>query len=355
MKPGDLLNDHSAIARIDRHGVGRALLGFPLQCRAAIGLELSPPLPPISARHVVLAAMGGSAASGDLLVACASDRLPVPVVVRREYGVPAFVGQGSLVIASSYSGETEEVLSMVDAALDRKATVAVLTSGGSLKALAERRGLPLVLLPHGLMPRNALGYLFFPLLRVLQSVGLAPVRPAESEEAIGLIEAMAPELGPDRPAAENEAKRLALAIVGRIPVVYGGELTAVAAFRWNTETEENAKLLAFHGALPEMDHNEIEAWRGPEARAFHAVFLRDRGERAAMARRFAATRDVITEGSAAATEVWSRGEGPLARVLSLVYLGDWVSYYLALLRGVDPWPVPVIGVVKRRLAAPPSP
>lgn len=303
----------------------------------------------------MLAAMGGSAASGDLLVACASDRLPVPVVVRREYGVPAFVGQGSLVIASSYSGETEEVLSMVDAALDRKATVAVLTSGGSLNALAERRGLPLVSLPHGLMPRNALGYLFFPLLRVLQSAGLAPVRPAESEEAIGLIEAMALELGPDRPAAENEAKRLALAVHGRVPVVYGGELTAAAAYRWNTQAEENAKLLAFHGALPEMNHNEIEAWRAAEARVFHVVLLRDGGEGAATARRFAVTRDLIAEGPAKVSEVRSRGEGPLARVLSLVYLGDWVSYYLALLRGVDPRPVPVIEMVKRRLAAPPSP
>jgi glucose/mannose-6-phosphate isomerase len=348
-----LLDDPEAVARLDRHGAGRALSDFPAQCRAAVQLTPFPP-PQLEARHVVLAAMGGSAASGDLLVACAAERLPVPVVVRREYGLPMFVGEGSLVVASSYSGGTEEVLSLVEMGLERKATIAVITSGGALGELAERRALPLVTLPKGFMPRHALGYLFFPLLRILESVNLTPVSLEEREEALTLLDVMARELGPDRSEANNEAKRLAIAFAGRVPVVYGGELTATAAFRWNTEVEENAKLLAFHGALPEMAHNEIEAWGAAEARFFYAVFLRDRGERPAMARRFAVTRDLIAEGPAGVTEVWSRGEGPLARLLSLIYVGDWVSYYLALLRGVDPWPVPVLETVKRRLAAPPA-
>jgi glucose/mannose-6-phosphate isomerase len=345
-----LLDDRAAIERIDLHGVGKVLFGFPSQCREAVGLCPSPPVPPVSPPHVLLAGMGGSAASGDLLVACASDRLPIPVAVCRGYGLPAYVGAESLVVASSYSGETDETLSIVGSALERKAAVVALTSGGALGKLAGRRCLPLVKLPGGLMPRLALGYLFFPILRILESVNLAPVQPTEREEALALLDNMARELGPDRPAVDNEAKRLALALDGRIPVVYGGELTAAAAFRWNTEVEENAKLPAFHGTLPEMNHNEIEAWRAPEAKAFHSVFLRDRGERAAMSRRFSVTEDVVAEGPARVTEAWSRGEGPLARLLSLVYLGDWVSYYMALLRGMDPWPVQVIEGAKRRVA-----
>lgn len=355
MKPGDLLDDRSAIAQVDLHGVGSALSDFPSQCREGTRLAQSSSFVPIAARHVLLAGMGGSAVSGDLLIACAGERLPIPVAVCRGYRLPAFVGAESLVVASSYSGDTGEVLSMVDAAIRKKASVVALTSGGALEAAARRWSVPLVKLPGGLAPRGALGYLFFPLLSILESAGLKPITPAECREALTLLDVMSRELGPDRPASENEAKRLALAVHGRIPVVYGGELTAAAAYRWNTQAEENAKLLAFHGALPEMNHNEIEAWRAAEARVFHVVLLRDGGEGAATARRFAVTRDLIAEGPAKVSEVRSRGEGPLARVLSLVYLGDWVSYYLALLRGVDPRPVPVIEMVKRRLAAPPSP
>lgn len=346
-----ILDNPKAIARLDRHRARKVLLEFPGQCRAAQALTPIPPVPAASIRQVVISGMGGSAAGGDLLGAVSRDRLSVPLLVSREYTLPAFVGRESLVVSVSYSGTTEETLSSFRHALERNAVVAAVTSGGTLAELARARNLPLVTLPAGLMPRTALGYLFFPLLRLIEAVGLAPVSAGERDEAPALLERMAAELGPDRPAAENEAKRLALRLArGGIPVVYGGELTAAAAYRWNSELEENAKLLALHGALPEVDHNEIVGWGAKEARGFQVIFLRDGEERPPMARRFAVTQKLIGRSARGVVEVRSRGAGRLGRLLSLVYLGDWVSYYLALLRGVDPWPVPVIDRLKRALS-----
>jgi len=346
-----ILDSPKAIARLDPHGMGKVLSDFPSQCREARRLAPAPALAQVKIQQVVVSGMGGSAAGGDLLAAISRDRLPVPVLVCREYTLPAFVGPGSLVVSVSYSGTTEETLSSFQHALGRSAVVAAVTAGGTLGELARARGLPLVTLPAGLMPRAALGYLFFPLLAITDSVGLSPASTAERDEAVELLTQMAGDLGPEQSTGGNEAKDLAIELSrGRIPVVYGGELTAAAAYRWNSELEENAKLPALHGVLPEMDHNEIVGWGAEEARKLHVIFLRDREERPAMARRFTTTRRLIRPSAGGVADVWSRGEGRLGRLLSLIYLGDWVSYYLALLRGVDPWPVPVIDRLKRRLA-----
>lgn len=350
-----LLDDPERLSHLDPHGVGPILAEFPSQCRRALALTASPPLAPLSLRHVVVAGMGGSAVGGDLARALALDRLSVPVTVWRGYGAPASVGPGSLVVALSYSGATEETISTLEAGLRRGATGAALASGGALAELARERGLPLVRLPAGLQPRRALGYLFFPLLRLLESAGYPLAHESELEEALRVLEGMGNELGPKCPEPDNEAKRLALILLGRIPVIYGNTLIEVAAYRWKTEVEENAKLLAFHGRLPEAAHNEIEGWRDPLASGFHAVFLRDPEETKADATRVRATQELIRAQAGGITDVWPRGEGRLAHLLSLIYLGDWVSYYLALLRGADPWPVPVLEEVKRRLREGKSP
>jgi len=225
-----ILDSPKAISRLDPHGMRIVLSEFPSQCRDARGLAPAPALSPGKIQQVVISGMGGSAAGGDLLAAISRDRLPLPVLVCREYTLPAFVGAGSLVVSVSYSGTTEETLSAFQHALGRSAMVAALTAGGTLGGLARDRGLPLVTLPAGLMPRAALGYLFFPLLTIMDAVGLSPASMTERDEAIGLLARMADDLGPERPAGDNPAKELALALSrGRIPVVYGGELTASAA------------------------------------------------------------------------------------------------------------------------------
>lgn len=301
-------------------------------------------------RVVVVAGMGGSAASGDMLAACAAAGLDVPILVHRGYGLPACAAAGALVLASSYSGETAEVLSAVEVALARGVPVVAITAGGALARVAADRQLPRVTLPPGLMPRMALGYLLLPAIAVLAGCGAAVAAKDEVAEAIEVVTAMATELGPAGPAEQNEAKRLALAVGRRVPVVYGGQVTGPIAYRWKTDFEENAKTFALAGALPETTHNEIEAWRRPRARAMQLMLLRDTGEPSAVDRRIDVFRDLARPAAGGVSEAWSRGRSVLARLLSLVYLGQWTSYYLAVLREVDPWPVPLLDEVKRRMA-----
>lgn len=349
MERHPFLDDPAEIKRLDPRAAREALARFPAQCREALALRTVPPVRLAPPRVVVVAGMGGSAAGGDLLAACLADRLPVPVLVHRGYGLPAVAGPGALVVAASYSGDTAEAVSAFEAALTAGAAVLAVTSGGRLAALASLHRAPTVILPGGLMPRMALGYLFFPLLAILEAAALPAVPAAEAGEALAVLDALGPELGPEAPAERNEAKRLALAIGDRTPVVYGGQVTGPVAYRWKTDVEENAKRLAVAGGLPEMNHNEIEAWRAPEAGRLHAILLRDAGEHPDVGRRFDALRAMVGGVAGGLSEAWSRGEGRLARLLSLAYLGQWTSYYLALLRGVDPWPVPMLDELKRRL------
>ena len=333
------LDDPNAIARLDPHGARDVLGRFPAQCREALALRPVPEVRVSPPRLVVIAGVGGSAVGGDLLAACLGDRLTVPVLTHRGYGLPAMTDAATLVVTVSYSGDTAEAVSACEAALKTGAATLVLTTGGRLGALAALHGVPAVTLPGGLMPRMALGYLFFP----------PTVPPEEVAEALEIVEAVGAALGPAQQTPHNEAKRLALAVGDRMPIIYGGQITACPAYRWKTDVEENAKRFAVAGALPEMNHNELEAWRAPEAGRLQAIFLRDPGEHPDIDRRFAILRAMIEPAAGGVSEVWSRGEGRLARLLSLISLGQWTSYYLALLHGVDPWVVPMLDEVKRRL------
>jgi glucose/mannose-6-phosphate isomerase len=345
------LDDPAAIERIDRHETRRILTDFPLQCRRARELRVVPAPTSGRPRLIVVAGMGGSASGGDMLAACGADTLGVPILVHRGYGLPAAAGRDTLVLAVSYSGQTAEVLSATEVALARRVPVLVITAGGALGAVAERRHLPCVMLPAGLMPRMALGYLVFPALSVLAACDAAVATEPEIAETLDVLAALAEELGPGCPAAKNPAKRLAVEIGRRLPAIYGGPLTATAAYRWKTDFEENAKVLAIAGAVPEMNHNEIEAWGGPSARERHAVLLREEGETPEIARRFLLLREMLTPTAGGVSEAWARGGSRLARVLSLAYMSLWVSFYLAMLQEIDPWPVPMLEALKRRLSS----
>jgi glucose/mannose-6-phosphate isomerase len=343
------LDDPGALARVDPHDARAVLADFPAQCRAARALVAAPRLAVRRPRLVVIAGMGGSAAGGDLLAACGGDTVDVPILVHRGYGLPAAAGPESLVVTSSYSGETAETLSAFETALARRVPAVALTSGGALARRAAAAGCPLLTLPGGLMPRMALGYLFLPAVGLLAEAGVGVATAADIDEALDAVGRMAHALAPSQPTARNEAKQLALAIGDRLPAVYGGPITGAVAYRWKTDIEENAKTLAVAGALPEMNHNEIEVWQAPAAKDMHAVLLRDAGESAEISRRFDVLRDLITPSAGGISEARGQGAGRLARLLTLTYLGQWTSYYLAVLRDRDPWSVPMLDEVKRRM------
>jgi glucose/mannose-6-phosphate isomerase len=241
------------------------------------------------------------------------------------------------------------VLSAVDVALERGLAMVAITSGGALRERAARHGVSTVVLPAGLMPRMALGYLLLPAIAVLRGIGLEVATEREVAEALDVVETLATGLVPERPSADNEAKRLALAIGDRLPAVYGGPVTGAIAYRWKTDIEENAKAFALSGVVPEMNHNTIEAWRAPRAAQMQLILLRERDEPSPIARRFDVLRELVGDAAGGVSECWARGRGRLARLLSLAYVGQWTSYYLALLRGVDPWTVPLLDELKRRV------
>jgi glucose/mannose-6-phosphate isomerase len=346
------LDDPRALAQADPHDARRVLAEFPAQCRTARTLKAAPALTARRPRVVIVAGMGGSAAGGDLLAACAADTVDVPVLVHRGYGLPAVAGPDALVVVVSYSGDTAEALSAFDAAVARRVPVVALTAGGALAERATARRLPRVALPGGLMPRMALGYMFLPAVALLADAGVTVATAAAVDEAISAVATLAPELAPERPAADNEAKRLASAIGDRLPAIYGGPDTATVAYRWKTDIEENAKTFAVAGAVPEMNHNEIEAWQPPGAKDMHAILLRDANEAPEIARRFGIVRELITPSAGGVSEARGRGTGRLARLLTLTYLGQWTSYYLGILRDRDPWTMPILDELKRRMRAP---
>jgi glucose/mannose-6-phosphate isomerase len=309
--------------------------------------------PPARPTGLVLCGMGGSAIGADLVVACL-PRLDVPAPVVRGYVLPAWVGPETLVIAASYSGQTEETLACAAAALQRGCRPVCVASGGRLAAGAEESGLALVRVPGGGQPRAAVGYLAMPLLAALEAAGLAGEAGGDVEEAAALLRDGNELYGPGRPQAENPAKALALRLHERQAVVYGAGLTVPAARRWKGQINENAKAPAFWNELPELDHNELMGWTSlPHVAASTlAVFLEDAAGDPRLLRRAELTAAELQARGVEVEHVAARGESRLARLFSLVQLGDYASCYLALLYGVDPTPVQAIQDFKSRLAGP---
>lgn len=352
----DRLDRPDAMRRLDPSGMICKVMDLPLQCRdARARVKKSPPrLDVRGVRNVLVTGLGGSAIGGDILRALVRKNSQVGVSVNRHYVLPAWVGRDTLVVASSYSGNTEETLSAFEDALKRRARILVVSSGGAIAAKARKRGLPVCSVPGGYPPRSAFGYSFVTLLTALETLRLVPSHARDFEEAMTLLERMSGELDPQVPASRNEAKRLARFLYGRFPVVYAGQdhLEAVGV-RWKGQLNENAKQAALAGILPEMNHNEVVGFTTPDAltRQMAVILLRDpRGDHPQVGRRFDILGRLLSSRTAGVREVRSRGRSILARMLGTLYLGDFTSVYLAYLKGVDPTPVAVIDLLKKSLA-----
>jgi glucose/mannose-6-phosphate isomerase len=300
-----------------------------------------------SVRNIVVLGMGGSGISGDVLSSVASGVLPVPVTVLKQYRTPRFVGPGTLAFALSYSGNTEETLSMARGAAEAGASVVTVSSGGEL---AELPGATHISCPPGYMPRAALGALVAPLFVALFRMGLMPQAHALLVKAQEQLAHRRDRCRPEVTGAANPARELARQIDRTIPLIYGGgAIGAVAAMRWKCDVNENAKAPAFWAAHPELDHNEICGFgqHGDVTRqVFTLIELRHGSEHERLEPRFAFTRGLIEECVARVLEVQAEGEGRLAQLLDLMYVGDWTSCYLALDNDVDPGPIDAIAALK---------
>lgn len=305
-----------------------------------------------SYQNVVVTGLGGSAIGGDILRCYAQPRAEIPLMVNRDYSLPAFVDSVSLVLAVSYSGNTEETLSAAQAALDKGAAVVAVTSGGKLAELARRHECAVVTIPGGMSPRAATGYLFAPLALILAGLNIIPDPIPDISETVQVLTTIRERNQPGLELAANWARQIARNMKGRLPIIWGSSgNTETAAMRWKTQINENAKCPAYYNIFPELNHNEIVGFDVPQdlLKRQVVVILKDTDDHPRVAKRMAISESIISGRIDRVIKVDSLGDSWLARFYSLVYLGDYASYYLALEYGVNPTPVEVIDYLKAEL------
>ncbi len=298
--------------------------------------------------NVVYAAMGGSAAAGQM--AAIWPDLSVPFEVVRGYKIPAYVGQQTLVIAASYSGNTEETLEAVDHAADAGAQIAVITSGGKLAALARERGYPLAVLPETRHPRFAGFSNLMALTSLLERAGLCSINHSELTAVTDFLHTETENWLPTVATVQNLAKQIAQECMGKSVVLCSGPRLASAAYKWKIAINENAKQVAWQSVLPESDHNELSGWsKQPEQKPYAIIELHSRLEHPRIQKRFELNAQLLSGVRPSPIVVDVKGDTPLQQLLWATVLGDFVGVYLALLSGLDPTPLPLVDKLKRSL------
>jgi len=347
------LDDPTAIRRIDPEGMLDRVMELPRQLAEARRVAAPVALEP---RHgdvdmVVVLGMGGSAIGAELVAAAAGDRMRVPLFVHRDYGLPAWVSERTLVIAASHSGDTVETLSGFRVARERGLPLVAITTGGALARGAADAGLPLLHYQGPAQPRAAIGFSVGLVHELLGRAGLV-TDPDPLGPVVEALESLIERMGPSVETDANPAKQLAWSIFGRMPVVYGHGPMAAVARRWKTQLNENAKAWAAWEQMPEANHNAIEGSLNPRelGDAFYVVQLRDPEEPEQITARYRVVEELLGERATNRSEVRAEGSSSLGRVMWTVAFGDLVSVYLAILYQTDPTPVTLLSMLKERLA-----
>ncbi len=338
----------------DPEGMLTHLHEMPYLCQQAWHMAMDFDLPPdySAVSKVVILGMGGSAIGGDLVSSLAALEAKLPVFVHRDYNLPAFVDEQTLVIASSYSGNTEETLSSFEQALRTESKKLVITTGGKLKTLAEERNIPVFSFAYKAQPRAALAFSFLPVLGFLQKLGFLNDKTAEVTETVQVLEKLSQKINEGVVLSDNQAKQLANRLYGRLPVIYGAGIVSEVAHRWKTQLNENSKAWAFYEVFPELNHNAVVGYQFPPELASRVVvvLLRSAYLNERIQLRYRVTCQLLKQAKVSYQIVDGDGSSPLSHLMSLVLFGDYVSYYLAILYKIDPTPVKAVDYLKGELA-----
>lgn len=346
-----ILDNLENIKTVDKSG----MINFPVNSakhyREAADLARNVRLSYPEPDNIIISGMGGSAIGGDLLKDWARNQIDVPIEVNREYELPSYASKGTLVLLTSYSGDTEETLSTFLDALKRKCMVFCVSSGGALLENADRLGVPYLKVPSVMPPRAALPYLFTPLLVCLENMGLISGAKNQLTEALLTLEKISRDNAPEKPTIENFCKALALNIGQTSPVIYGFGFYRSVAMRYKQQFNENSKVPAKWDVFSELNHNETVGWEraGELAKCYSAILLRDSDEPTAINSRIEITKELLEQAGAKVMEVQAQGKNRLAKMLSTTLIGDFTSVYLAVQRDVDPTPVKTINYLKETL------
>jgi glucose/mannose-6-phosphate isomerase len=319
-------------------------------CKKALELTECVSLGSFKPKTLIIAGVGGSAIGGELFKDWAFDKSDMPIEVCRSYKLPNYANNKTLVFVVSYSGETEETLSLFLEAIKKKCMIFCISSGGKLLDFAVKLNLPYLLVPKKIPPRAALPYLFLPIPVILEKIGVISGVYPEIFEGIETLKRVSEENSPDKPISTNFSKKLAYEINGSIPVIYGFGIYRAVAQRLKQQFNENSKVQAKWEFFPELNHNEIVGWEEASdlSNRFSLICIRDREESADIMQRIETTKELLSEKVGNIFEIWSIGKSKLARILTAISIGDFTSVYLAILRDIDPTPVKTINLFKQR-------
>jgi len=341
--------DVRAVAAVDPGGMREIIASLPEQLSAGMEVGGSTRVPIDEAQRIFIVGMGGSAIGGDVFASWLADRAKVPIQVIRDYRIPAYGRPEDLLVAVSYSGNTEETLAATAQAIKLGCRVVAITSGGTLRDLVRANDMPVLPIPTRLPPRGAFGHLFGILAGIGGDWAVGNLTD-ELGQATNHLRSLRKALRPESGVRSNRAKSLALRIRSTVPVIYGAGPFVAIARRWQTQLNENAKVLAFSSTFPEADHNELVGWvEDARARTHRAILLRDRDEPPELRRQLDITVSLMSR-KAKVEQVHDEGPTLVSRMLGTLYLGDYVSLYLAALRRVDPLVLKPIQALKAKLA-----
>jgi glucose/mannose-6-phosphate isomerase len=299
--------------------------------------------------NIVLTGMGGSALAAEFVKNWLADRMPVPFEVVRGYSLPSYIGTDSLVIVSSYSGNTEETLSALADAEAKDAQIVILSAGGVLEEEANAKGYPFYKVPIGLQPRVAVGYGVRALADLFCELGLVQDLSGELAEAVEFMKKAVSGWGADVATEDNAAKKIANELLGHEIVVYGGTVTGVASLKWKINFNETSKNLAFSYNFSEFNHNEFMGWTLVKTSTIRVIELLSDLEHPQVIKRFEISNRLLSGTMPAPIQVQADGKNRLQQMLWIQILGDFVSVYLGVLNGIDPTPDPMIEKLKQEL------
>jgi glucose/mannose-6-phosphate isomerase len=317
---------------------------FPAQLQEAAAIagkaSLSQPAKPL--RNVLICGLGGSGIGGTLVKEIVHNNATVPIEIIKSYSIPAYVNKHTLVICSSYSGNTEETLEAFKQATEHKAHIVCITSGGLLLELAKQKGISFIVVPPGMPPRACLGYSLTQLLHCLAFYRISTVN-------ISHILTAADQLECEQEAIRKEAAGIAEKLVSKIPVIYSTSLHEGVAVRLRQQLNENAKILCWHHVFPEMNHNELVGW-SHEYPELCVILFRDKPEHPRNEIRIEICRKIFEKYAGGYVEIYSKGANPIEKIIYWIHLGDWVSWFLSEKRNVDAMDIKVIDKLKKELS-----
>ena len=349
----NLIDKPEDYSKIDKSSMINLINGFPEDFEEAIKISSKVDIPSNynKPRRIVVCGMGGSAIGGDILKHWLLRKLKINVIVVRDYKIPVQISDKDLVFTVSYSGNTEETLSCLLQAINNHAMIFCITSNGIMEKVCEKRGIPYVKLPKGRPPRTALAFLFTPMPILLEKLGLRLNAIDEIRQMAKTLRELREEIAPWIPHEKNMAKQIALSLKDRIATIYAYVDYYPAAFRFKTQLNENSKHIAKCELLPELDHNEIMGWEWEHNLLgnIEAIFLLGGDEPETIKVRVDVTAGIIAE-KAKVEYIRGIGESYLEKLFTLIYMGDYISYYLAIVKGVDPTPIKYIDRLKSELA-----